>query len=926
MKNVFISYQRTDRDIAEKLWTRLQVSNYNPWMDIHNISKGAYWPEEIDKGLDESDLVIGLMSPEALGSRSVKNEWYWALDNNKPLIPLLLRPCEKIPHRFTAINYIDFSDEKKGFSDLEDVLKAPQTHYRDEDLQPYHLKPHPLVKTHKSNRLVMLEKVRKFWIEGVLYRSLGSGDMNIGISAKPDAVLRHTDYGDYTLPHNAKIADVFADLHRELLILGIPGVGKTTLMLKLTQDLITEAVQDEDKPIPVVFNLFQWAVKREPLDKWLIERMQQQYQVPKKAAKKWLENGAILPLLDGLDEVAGQHRDACAKAINLFRCEYPFIDTVVCSRTEEYNHLTVQLNLHGAIILEPLSQDQIDAYVQDEDLAALRQLIKKDKTIREMAQTPFLLNALSFTYRGMKERELLGFSTFKERRDHLFKGYIQKRFKQDKGYTLKQTRHYLVWLGRLLLERNRTVFYIEDLQPTELKTGWRRFQYLMGRLLAVAILGMMLVVLSNTALNVLNIITMEAKSRTDEAIQKAEHAELSELAAFAAARAAKFATTYEDEVAAALWDFKKLLDADPESIKKSVEEAKMMAKKAAEKSAVSMVQAIREQFQDYLDNKTFKNKDELIYYFQDGEAAQQLVGPFIDDALLPVKIDRSSIGIDDEVSEKTQQGLDIIEDALAKEVLSEAADRLVTKKKQEFEDARREMEKAKSAEKKANDLVDFSQVLILVLSVILLPFFVISFIRQRIKTVETVKLSWGGALVGFCLSIPIVGFVLGKGAVLGWVAAVIITLSFTLGSILFGALLKGLFSTKTAIEKRVTSNQGIRQSARNALLLGMLFGAMSIALNAAFFSVLSASFDLRGVIITVLGWSLVFVLNSALIFGGTDVIKHLLLRFILFSNYNIPWNCAKFLDFCAEIDIMRKVGGGYIFVHRYLMEYFAGLE
>jgi hypothetical protein len=40
---------------------------------------------------------------------------------------------------------------------------------------------------------------------------------------------------------------------------------------------------------------------------------------------------------------------------------------------------------------------------------------------------------------------------------------------------------------------------------------------------------------------------------------------------------------------------------------------------------------------------------------------------------------------------------------------------------------------------------------------------------------------------------------------------------------------------------------------------------------------------------------------------------------------NVPWNYIRFLDYAAERVFLRKVGGGYIFTHRLLMEYFATL-
>jgi hypothetical protein len=55
-------------------------------------------------------------------------------------------------------------------------------------------------------------------------------------------------------------------------------------------------------------------------------------------------------------------------------------------------------------------------------------------------------------------------------------------------------------------------------------------------------------------------------------------------------------------------------------------------------------------------------------------------------------------------------------------------------------------------------------------------------------------------------------------------------------------------------------------------------------------------------------------------------IQHYALRFILYRNDHIPWNYARFLDYAAERVLLRKVGGGYIFIHRLLQDYFASLE
>jgi eukaryotic-like serine/threonine-protein kinase len=40
-------------------------------------------------------------------------------------------------------------------------------------------------------------------------------------------------------------------------------------------------------------------------------------------------------------------------------------------------------------------------------------------------------------------------------------------------------------------------------------------------------------------------------------------------------------------------------------------------------------------------------------------------------------------------------------------------------------------------------------------------------------------------------------------------------------------------------------------------------------------------------------------------------------------NNLLPWRLIPFLDHCVDLIFLRRVGGGYIFVHRLLMEHFA---
>ena len=61
-------------------------------------------------------------------------------------------------------------------------------------------------------------------------------------------------------------------------------------------------------------------------------------------------------------------------------------------------------------------------------------------------------------------------------------------------------------------------------------------------------------------------------------------------------------------------------------------------------------------------------------------------------------------------------------------------------------------------------------------------------------------------------------------------------------------------------------------------------------------------------------------------FGGLAWIQHWILRLILYLEDLIPWNYVSFLDYAAQRIFLYKVGGGYIFIHRYLLEHFAKMS
>ncbi len=111
MLRIFLSYAHEDgRDEAKALERLLDELGYRVWLDIKGIPLGEEWRAHLSAGLRETDVVLVLLTPEALKSDYVSFEWRTALDKEKLVIPVFVSTRE-VPNELGRIQGCDLMVE-----------------------------------------------------------------------------------------------------------------------------------------------------------------------------------------------------------------------------------------------------------------------------------------------------------------------------------------------------------------------------------------------------------------------------------------------------------------------------------------------------------------------------------------------------------------------------------------------------------------------------------------------------------------------------------------------------------------------------------------------------------------------------------------------------------------------------------------------
>ncbi|MFF0775892.1 NACHT domain-containing protein [Nonomuraea wenchangensis] len=206
--------------------------------------------------------------------------------------------------------------------------------------------------------------------------------------------------------------------YRRMVIIGDKGSGKTVLAIELTVDLAKKVVDDTNGSgsIPVRLNAATWETGKK-FSGWLCDQVVLTYGIRRKEAESLAADYALIPVIDGLDEmdievadIPGKETPAVRAAgliaeLNSYYAGKSHAPAVIVIRSNCYQRLIrqdVQLSRAHRVAIQPLTTESVIAYLKDRCLdsrsrertwqpiiAALEG--RREKTISVFLSTPWRL-------------------------------------------------------------------------------------------------------------------------------------------------------------------------------------------------------------------------------------------------------------------------------------------------------------------------------------------------------------------------------------------------------------------------------------------------------------------------------------------------------------------------------------------------------
>lgn len=491
--DIFISYARADGiPHVERLERELHSAGFSTWRDTRSINEYSDFSAEIEMAIRTAQYIVCVVTPsiEQNPRSFVRRELVYAETKGKPIIPLVF-PNAAVPLLIGHLTWIPFFrkdglDWQTGWTQLIARLRTPDAPVA---VSGGETDPHRDYVAALYDRIVDYLNFTVF--------ALTSANITLRGEEAPDAVERKQVLpmaffemagmgGDQPPQRSFKhFADAVEAFNGRALLLGDPGAGKTTTLFAYAREAASARLSDPRRPLPVLLPATTWnAQEQTPVAQWIAAQIPA---LSRDEAARLLDEGRLLLLIDGLDELGSEREDETTKERYDPRARLLALlpargGVIVTCRVKDYGEIGQKARLNGAVVLQALDDAQMQAYLND--MPHLWDALKADDALREVARTPLLLTLFAHAYRDPemrgKEAELKDLAHSPgDLRDKIFETYVQRRYAHEarkykaRGaampFTLeeiyKTLGDYAVYIiSRLIAEQNEIRFLERD-QP-----------------------------------------------------------------------------------------------------------------------------------------------------------------------------------------------------------------------------------------------------------------------------------------------------------------------------------------------------------------------------------------------------------------------------------------------------------------------------
>jgi len=131
MASIFISYSRKNKEFCKRLADELKTRDIEPWVDWNDIPPVVDWMQEIEKGIEEADAFLAIITPDWVVSKVCMDELNIAIKNGKRLIPVVAVDVkgDAVPAKLAHLNYIFFRESDDFSSAMQTLVTALTTDY-----------------------------------------------------------------------------------------------------------------------------------------------------------------------------------------------------------------------------------------------------------------------------------------------------------------------------------------------------------------------------------------------------------------------------------------------------------------------------------------------------------------------------------------------------------------------------------------------------------------------------------------------------------------------------------------------------------------------------------------------------------------------------------------------------------------------------